>query len=220
MSNPYPCQSCGAAIALADVNVANDIALCRACGKTMPFSEIAPTPGSENIDLAHPPKGVRIEESPIYGKSIIYRKIPVAVFFLIPFTAAWSGLSMYGIYGSQFKKGEFDLMTSLFGLPFLTGSVFLVSLILFCLFGRWRIGYSGGVLAAAMQVGPIGWTRRLVCDKSARVSIRPAKWQKNNVPQNLIQVECQGNTLKFGSPIPDEAKVFIAEAVRRTIAIS
>ena len=220
MSNPYPCQSCGAAIALADVNVANDIALCRACGKTMPFSEIAPTPGSENIDLAHPPKGVRIEESPIYGKSIIYQKIPVAVFFLISFTAAWSGLSMYGIYGSQFKKGEFDLMASHFGLPFLTGSVFLVSLILFCLFGRWRIGYSGGVLAAAMQVGPIGWTRRLVCDKSARVSIRPAKWQKNNVPQNLIQVECQGSTLKFGSPIPDEAKVFIAEAVRRTIASS
>ena len=220
MSSPYQCQSCGAAIALADVNVANDIALCRACGKTMPFSEIAPIPGSENVDLAHPPKGVRIEESPIHGRSITYRKIPLVVLFLIPFTAAWSGFSMYGIYGSQFKKGEFDLASSLFGLPFLIGTVFLVSFILFCLFGRWRIGYSGGVLAASMQVGPIGWTRRLVCDKSARVSIRPAKWQKNNVPQNLIQVECQGNTLKFGSPIPDEAKAFIAEAIRRTIGNS
>ena len=69
-----------------------------------------------------------------------------------------------------------------------------------------------------MEVGPLGWTRRLVCDKSARVSIRPAKWQKNDVPQHLIQVECQGNTLKFGSPIPDEAKAFIAESVRRMIA--
>jgi hypothetical protein len=80
------------------------------------------------------------------------------------------------------------------------------------------MGYSGGVLSAAMEVGPIGWTRRLVCDKSARVSIRPATWQKNNVPQNLIQVECLGGVLKFGSPIPDEAKEFIAEALRRTIA--
>jgi hypothetical protein len=98
--------------------------------------------------------------------------------------------------------------------------LFLAFFILFNLFGRWRIGYSGGVLAAAMQVGPIGWTRRMICDKTARVSIRPAKWQKNNVPQNLIQVEYQGNTLKFGSPIPDEAKAFIAEAIRRTIANS
>lgn len=218
MSSPYQCQFCGAAIALADVNVANDIALCRTCGKTMPFSEIAPVPGSEDVDLARPPKGVRIEESPIHGRSITYRKIPLVVLFLIPFTAAWSGFSMYGIYGSQLKKGEFDLASSLFGLPFLIGTVFLVSFILFCLFGRWRIVYSGGVLAAAMQVGPIGWTRRLVCDKSARVSIRPAKWQNNNGPQNLIQVECQGNTLKFGTPIPDEAKAFIAEAIRRTIA--
>jgi hypothetical protein len=218
MSAPYQCQFCRAAIALTDVNVANDIALCRACGKTMPFSEIAPIPGAENIDLTRPPKGVRIEENPIHGRSIIYRKIPLVVIFLIPFAAVWSGFSMFGIYGSQIKEGRFDPVSSLFGLPFFIGTVFLVSFILFCLFGRWRIGYSGGVLSAAMEVGPIGWTRRLVCDKSARVSIRPAKWQKNNVPQSMIQVECQGSTLKFGTPIPDEAKDFIAEAVRRTIA--
>lgn len=217
MSAPYQCQFCRASIALADVNVANDIALCRACGKTMPFSEITPIPGAENVDLSRPPKGVRIEESPIHGKTIIYRKIPLVVIFLIPFAAVWSGFSMFGIYGSQIKEGRFDPVASLFGLPFFIGTVFLVSFILFCLFGRWRIGYSGGVLSAAMEVGPIGWTRRLVCDKSARVSVRPAKWQKNNVPQSLIQVECQGSTLKFGTPIPDEAKDFIAEAVRRTI---
>ncbi len=218
MNAPYQCQFCRSAIVLADVNVANDIALCRACGKTMAFSEIVPIPGGENIDLARPLKGVRIEESPIHGRSIIYRKIPLVVIFLIPFTAAWSGMSMFGIYGSQIKEGRFDPVSSLFGLPFLIGTVFLVSFILFCLFGRWRIGYSGGVLSAVMEVGPIGWTRRLVCDKSARVSIRPAKWQNNNMPQTLIQVECQGGTLKFGTAIPEEAKNFIAEAVRRTIA--
>jgi hypothetical protein len=218
MNPSYQCQSCRATIALADVNVANDIALCRACGKTMPFSEIAPIPGAENIDLTRPPKGLRIEESPIHGTSIIYRKIPLVVIFLIPFTAVWSGGAMFGIYGSQIREGRFDPATSLFGLPFFIGTMFLVSFILFCLFGRWRIGYSGGVLSAVLEMGPVGWTRRLACDKSARISIRPAKWQKNNVPQTLIQVECQGSALKFGSPIPDEAKNFIAEALRRTIA--
>ena len=108
MNAHYPCQSCGADISLADVNVANDIALCRACGKTMPFSEIAPIPGSENVDLARPPKGVRIEESPIHGRSIIYRKISPVVFFLIPFTAAWSGFSMYRDLRMADQEGKFD----------------------------------------------------------------------------------------------------------------
>ncbi|HEX7261284.1 MAG TPA: hypothetical protein VF258_05670 [Luteolibacter sp.] len=112
MDASYRCQSCGSGIALGDVNVVNDIALCRSCGKTMSFSEIAPIPGAENIDLNRPPKGVRIEGSPIYGRSIIYRKISPVVFFLIPFTAAWSGFSMSGIYGSQIMEGKFDLTRS------------------------------------------------------------------------------------------------------------
>ena len=91
MTELLHCQSCGAAIALADVNVANDIALCRACGQTMRFSEIAPIPGAAEVDLQRPPKGVRIDDSPLRGRSIIYRKISPAVLFLIPFTALWSG---------------------------------------------------------------------------------------------------------------------------------
>jgi hypothetical protein len=215
--HPYRCSSCGAGIALADVNVATDIALCRACGKTMPFSDIATIPGVADMDLSRPPKGVRIEDSPIRGRSIIYRKISPVVFFLIPFTAAWSGLSMAGIYGTQIAKGEFDPGMSLFGLPFLIGTIVLVSMILFMLLGRWRFSYNRGLLEVATEIGPIGWTRRLACDKNARVSIRASAWRKNNVPQNQIHVECQGNSLKFGAMIPEDRKAFIAEAIRRML---
>lgn len=220
MNHPYQCSQCGAGITLADVNVASDIALCRSCGKTMPFSDIAPIPGAESIDLNRPPKGVRIEESPIRGRSIIYRKISPVVFFLIPFTAVWSGFSMAGIYGSQITEGKFDPSRSLFGLPFLLGTIVLVSIIVFNLFGRWRFSMNRGLLEVATEVGPIGWTRRLACDKSARVAIRQSKWQKNNQVQHHIQVECSGGTLKFATMIPDEPKHFIAEAIRRMIAAS
>jgi hypothetical protein len=217
ISHPYACSSCGAGIALTDVNVASDIALCRACGKTMSFSDIAPIPGAADMDLTRPPKGVRIEDSPIRGRSIIYQKISPVVFFLIPFTAAWSGFSMTGIYGRQIAKGEFDLTTSLFGLPFLIGTIVLVSVILFMLLGRWRFSYNRGQLEVATEVGPIGWTRRIVCDKSARVSIRDSVVRHNNVPQKLIHVECQGNSLKFGAMIPEDRKPFLAEAIRRML---
>ncbi len=216
-THPYQCCSCGAGIALADVNVANDIALCRACGKTMAFSDITPIPGAADIDLSRPPKGVRIEDSPIRGRSIIYRRISPLVFFLIPFTAAWSGFSMTGIYGRQIAKGEFDPGISLLGLPFFIGTIVLVSVILFMLFGRWRFSHNRGLLEVATEIGPIGWTRRLACDKSARVGIRDSAVRHNNVPQKLIHVECQGNSLKFGAIIPEDSKTFIAEAIRRML---
>ncbi len=213
------CRSCGADIPLADINVSADIALCRACGQTMPFSVIAPIPGAADVDLSRPPKGVTIERDPMKGTSIIYRKIPLAVLFLIPFTAVWSGFSMFGIYGTQIKTGRFDVGSSLFGLPFLLGTVALLALITFLLLGRCRIGFVRGVLEVALEIGPFGWTRRIQCDRGARVSIQTnPNMQVNNAPQRLIHVECKGKTLKFGTMIPEMQKNFIAEAVRRAVA--
>ena len=213
----YACEYCKAEIPVADVNVSTDIALCRACGKTMPFSNIAPLADAGGYDMEHPPKGVRFEANPIHGKSIIYRKIPVSLVFIIPFTMVWSGISMGGIYGTQIAKGEFNLLISLFGIPFLIGTIVLVTTILFGLFGRWRISFNHGVMAVAAEVGPVGWNRRISYDPDTRVSIKTSGWSKNGQAQESIQVAGGGNVLKFGSSIPDEPKRFIAEAVRRSI---
>jgi hypothetical protein len=184
----------------------------------MAFSDIAPIPGAAEVDVSRPPKGVRMEESSIHGISIIYQKISPVVFFLIPFTALWSGFSMVGIYGTQFSEGKFDLGRSLFGLPFLIGTLGLVSLILFMLFGRWQISFPGGVLSVALKLGPLAWTRRHVYDDTTRISIQQsANVKVNNQPQRMIIVETHGNKLKFGTPIPEEAKNFIAEIIRRTV---
>lgn len=212
------CLHCNTVISLDDVNVASDLALCRHCGRTMKFSEIAPMAGAAEIDELHPPKGVRLEESVIHGQTIIYKKISPVVYFLIPFTAVWSGGSMFGIYGTQIAKGRFDLSSSLFGLPFLLGTVVLVTIILFNLFGRWQISFSGGTLAVALRLGPLAWTRRHPYDQSTRVRIHHSPdVTVNDRPQQLIFVETQGRTLKFGSTIPEAAKVFIAELIRRRI---
>ncbi|MGA0845941.1 MAG: hypothetical protein ACO3RV_05310 [Luteolibacter sp.] len=218
MSSPHQCPHCRAAIALDDVNVANDIALCRACGKTMPFSEIAGIPGVEDIDLSKPPKGVRFDPSTLRGKTVYFKKVSPIVFFLIPFTAMWSGISMVGIYGTQIMEGKFDPGASLFGLPFLLGTIVLVSSIAFMLFGRWRFSFHQGMLEVAMELGPFGWTRRILCDRDARVSIRQSSWKKNNQVQYHIQVNSGDKTLKFATAIPQEPKSFIAEAIRRMIA--
>lgn len=213
----YACEHCRAEIPIEDVNVSTDIALCRACGKTMPFSNIAPVPGAGGFDMEHPPKGVRFVDNPVHGKSIVYRKIPASLVFIIPFTMFWSGISMGGIYGTQIAKGEFNPAISLFGIPFLIGTVVLVTTIVFGLFGRWRISFNHGVMAVVAEVGPVGWTRRISYDQETRVCVKTSGRSKNGQPQETIQVASGGNLLKFGSSIPDEPKRFIAEAVRRSV---
>jgi hypothetical protein len=220
MSHLYRCRHCEAEISLADVNVASDLALCRSCGKTMSFSEITPILGGSDLDLQNPPKGVRLEDSAIHGQKIIFKKISPVVFFLIPFTAVWSGVSMVGIYGKQISEGKFDLTSSLFGLPFLVGTLALLGVIGFGLFGRWQISFPGGILEVALRMGPFVWTRRHIYDGTTRVSIyQSPSVRVNNQPQRVILVETQGKKLKFGTMIPEEPKTFIAEWVRRRIQL-
>ncbi len=183
----------------------------------MPFSSITGIPGVENVDLSKPPKGVRFDPSTLRGKTVYFKKVSPMVLFLIPFTAMWSGISMAGIYGKQIADGKFDVGSSLFGLPFLLGTIVLVSSIVFMLFGRWRFSFNQGMLEVAMELGPFSWKRRIACDKGARVSIRQSSWKKNNQMQYHIQVESGGETLKFATGIPEEPKTFIAEAIRRMI---
>jgi len=218
MNETYHCKYCLAAIGLADVNVATDIALCRSCGKTMAFSEIASLASIPPADLRNPPKGVRIDDEFSGARTVTYRKISPVVWFLLPFTALWSGMSMYGIYGKQLQRGVFNLHDSLFGLPFLIGTVVLVSVIFFILFGSWRIRFAPDVCEVSVGVGPFRWTRRQAYDRTSRVSLQMSNVRVNNVPQEVICLETGDRSLKFGSVIQKDAKDYLAAVVRQTVA--
>ena len=82
--------------------------------------------------------------------------------FLVPFTAVWAGGSLSGIYGSQIIKGEFNLGTSLFGLPFLIGSIVLITVCLLSVFGRTVISSDNGEALVFIGIGSIGWYRRFL----------------------------------------------------------
>ena len=218
MNGTYQCKYCHSAIGVPDVNVATDLALCRTCGKTMTFSGIASIPDIHAADFTHPPKGVRIDEEFAGGRTVTYRKVSPVVWFLIPFTALWSGMSMFGIYGKQLQRGAFNLHDSLFGLPFLIGTVVLVSVILFLLFGGWRIRFALDVCEVSVGVGPFRWTRRQSYDRNSRVSLQTSSVRVNNVLQEVICLETGDQSLKFGSLIREDAKLYIAAVVRQTLA--
>jgi DNA-directed RNA polymerase subunit RPC12/RpoP len=211
----YRCAHCGQPIDLADTNVATDIALCRACGQTMPFSSLTGSREIATVDLSSPPKGVRVERSLIDGLDVTYHQIPFIVFFLIPFTAMWSGFSLWGIYGSQISKGEFDLADSLAGLPFLIGTLILLSVIAYMLLGHWRITLGRGLCRIFLGIGPVGWTRQIALVPQTTVRLQPGTTKLNNVPQRDIVVTTGPNQLKFGALLPEPVRVFVAAVIER-----
>ncbi len=215
MKRDYRCPLCQSVISLDDVNVATDLALCRSCGNTSSFSVVS---GSSEISLdalAHPPNCVTIERDFSGATVITYRKLSPVLLFLIPFTAFWAGLSMWGIYGSQFRKGEFDLSQSLFGLPFLFGTVVLLSIITFLLAGRWRITLKKGLGTVFVGVGTLGWTRTFAYGRDTLVSMRMTNVRVNEVSQKGILIRNESTDIIFGTMLKEDAKQFIAAAIMK-----
>jgi len=220
MTPTYSCVHCGRPIDLDDTNVATAVALCRSCGKSMSFSAIAQQADLAAVDLTAPPKGVRVGQSLISGVEITYRRLSPIVFFLIPFTALWSGVSMWGIYGRQFVQGKFDPAQSLFGLPFLFGTIALLVIITYLLFGHWRINVGRGECEIFNGVGPIGRRRRIRLEQESLVRMEASTLKVNNVPQQNVVITTGGEQLKFGATLPVEVRAFLAAVLQRAAGTS
>jgi len=137
----FHCPDCGLPIATADLAPAQGLAVCRFCEKPFPLAASQAAVPYEKRPLQPveaPPEGVSLIET-MDGFRLTISTRSCVGFFLVPFTLVWSGGSLGGIYGSQIVRGEFDLVMSLFGLPFLAGSVFLFFLSFMATFGRFVV---------------------------------------------------------------------------------
>ena len=119
-----------------------------------------------------PPRYLKVETA-IDGMwpvtTITFKRFDFQVLFLIPFTCVWAGGSMWMLYGQQIVERTFDLEATLFGIPFLIGSVVLVWQCLFMLFGKRVLTLSGGNGRYFVGVGPIGRTVRFKYDRNTQV---------------------------------------------------
>jgi hypothetical protein len=218
MAQEYLCYYCKAAIAMDDINVAKDVALCRSCGKTFSFSAISGESEVSVNALDSPPRCVKLELDPINGTKLTYRRLAPISLFLIPFTAIWSGGSIYGIYYLQIKEGRFDLRASLFGLPFLFGTIILLVFIAYLLFGKWVITMNQGEGTVFAGVFGIGWTRRFAYDKNSLVALQATNFTINDVPQQGILIRNGETNFVFGASMRQDAKQFIAAVILKHVA--
>jgi hypothetical protein len=211
------CPTCRSKIATADINVSTDVALCRACGNTFRLSEIVGIVPAAAVDLNSPPAGAWYEPLPD-GFSAGATTRSWAALFLVPFTCVWAGGSMAGIYGTQIYTGHFKLFPSLFGIPFLIGSIILVSVCAMNVAGKVTITRHADRLTIFTGVGPIGWTR-----SSAWSDFRTAREDFTAVMNNYNRqgkvIRLEGNrAIAFGSILTTDRRYFLLSAIQSDLA--
>jgi hypothetical protein len=138
--------------------------------------------------------------------------------FIVPFTCVWAGGSMFGIYGTQLIKGHFSLGPSLFGIPFLIGSIFLVSWCAMSVLGTVTVSVHGDRLAIFTGVGPLGITRvaNLSEFKTAREDWGYGS-MNNNRSSRVIRLE-GARAMAFGSTLSTERRYFLLSAVQSALS--
>ncbi len=211
------CPKCRQAVSPDQVNMATDLAFCPQCNEGFKISESIDQEVVNADVLRDPPKGAwyrKERNSVVVGAST---RSPIA-FFLVPFMLVWSGGSMFGLYGTQFLKGEFDLFMSLFGIPFLLGSIVLLSASLMAVFGR-IIVTIGRESSVFIGMGPIGWNRSFDWMGVKTVREELTRWQNNNGNQQQTVIVLDGEKcLKFGSGLNEERRRFILNVLKYLVS--
>jgi hypothetical protein len=212
------CPQCRSEIPLDDLNVSTDIALCRRCSKQFSLAELTRESSVQAVDLTRPPKGTWLKQVGGGFELGATTRSGVA-FFLVPFTLFWSGGSLAGIYGSQLVKGQFDWKLSLFGLPFLLGSCFLIPLAATSALGKLVVRAEGFRGSVFIGVGSIGWTRRFRWDEITGVRMSLTKWQQNNRHLPVIELTRDTKPVRFGSQLTEQRRNFMLAALRQILAV-
>jgi len=189
-------------IETADLAPAQGVAVCRFCEKPHPLAacqEAIPFEQRNIIPEQTLPKGVQLEET-MDGFRLTLSTRSCIAFFLVPFTMFWAGGSLGGIYGTQIAKGEFNLMLSLFGLPFLAGSVFLVALTVMAVAGRCVVELAGGKFS--IRTGALGVyrTKSVAWDDvlSCRLTEDTSRGRSYSTTYQVEVAVERGEPLRFG----------------------
>jgi hypothetical protein len=179
------CPKCDGDIPLDDVNVANDIALCRKCEHNFSFSQAIAEAGVEDVDLNSPPKGVWFTRT-ANGFELGSSTRSAIALFLIPFMFLWSGGSLGGLYGSQISKGDFSLFQSLFGLPFLFGTVVLGVFTIMTICGKFCVRAEGNCGEVFLGTGRIGYRKKFRWDQVKDIRIETKRSAKGRSYKQLV----------------------------------
>lgn len=172
-----------------------------------------------HFDINNPPEGAYINHLP-NGVQIGATTRSWFALFIIPFATVWSGGALGGIYGMQILSGEFNLFTSLFGIPFLIGSLFVWSFAIMTVAGKVEVTLDSKGGSIFTGVGKIGQYKRFVWSDidSVQEEINTSRTSKGgNSTSYYISLEGQ-RKIRFGSYLSTERRYYMLQTLQQLVA--
>lgn len=207
------CPKCLATVSTENINIQADIAKCTHCGAIFKVSENLTDDTYETFDINTPPSGVSFRRD--VDTTIISATTRSAIaFILVPFMLVWSSGSLGGIYGSQISQGKFDIFMSLFGIPFIVGSVLFWSAALMAIFGKvvLTLDRQGGKIFTG--IGNIGITQRFIWSEVSNISQQTNYSRSLRNADSVIAIEGK-KRITFGSGLSDDRRYYILHALKK-----
>lgn len=212
------CPACQRLLPASQLNVAANVAVCPNCNEAFAISDVIGSDrGDRDFDIRQSPPGSWFEDTDS-GWRITASTRSALAFFLVPFMCAWSGLSIGVLYGSQIAVGEFNLLLSLFGIPFALGTLLLASMVAMSICGKIVVSTDGNDGEVFAGVGPFGWTRRF--DWASIHAIEEDFLGYSAVGSHhgrVISLVGQSR-LKFGSMLNDARRFYVLQVLRKLLA--
>ena len=239
------CPKCRRVIASDDINVAADVAFCRACNVAYKISELAQGTGIDpSLDLATPPAGAWQRASGL-GTVIgaTHRSVGGAIGSLI-FALFWNGiisifvtlaiastLKLLGVEGpSWFPKpimnggpmgAGITAFLWLFLTPFILIGLVMIWAFLSCLGGKTEVRLRDWQGEIFTGIGSFGWKRKFNTEAIKDVRIDERQWRDSDGDRrrstSIVIETIQGKPIKFGSSLTKERRQFVAAALRAAV---
>ena len=192
----YNCPSCGARIALRDINVKSDVMLCRACGKTTSCSRYLQREASDKAP-GEPPKRVRVihndatfdrpREERIEWKYGLWGVLFGALWTCLGGIVLWQDIGWYCGWVHRVTNPEIGLVVSPF--IFLMGLAFTI----FSLFGKFSLSIVEGRCTYFIGVGKIGRKREFKLQRDTSVEFEVVQAKKGSEQQYWKQIRISNN---------------------------
>jgi hypothetical protein len=208
------CPKCGQVLSGDDLNVGTDIARCRPCQEVFELSSLVEAGATGPVDLDDPPRGAWYRDQ--FDGFVVgaTTRHPIAI-FLVPFMCVWSGFSLGGIYGSQIAAGKFNLGMSLFGIPFVLGTLMFGSMALMAVCGKVVVHVCDADGDVFTGIGPVGWRRPFNPLEVTGVRVEPHLSGNSHMAMTVV---LDGpRKLRFGSGLSEARRDFVASVLRQEL---
>ncbi|MCX6952165.1 MAG: hypothetical protein NTV51_08355 [Verrucomicrobia bacterium] len=208
----FTCPACQQSLPPGQINVQTDLALCQACGHVARLSQLVDADFDARV-LHNPPKGAWYQQTMSEHVVGATTRHPSA-FFLVPFMCVWSGGSLGGIYGTQIAQGKFNLTTSLFGIPFLLGSILFWTVALMAIWGKMEVRVRDGIGTVFVGLGRLGWKRSFNLDDVE--SIEDSGTKVSYPGSSGASIVLRGKSiLRFGTNLTEPRRYFVLNVLKQ-----